>query len=68
MDVSGDYVIATGVMHSVKEFVEEAFKHVGTQIEWEGTEEKQVGKEKGSGYIFYIFYKRVYISPPLPFL
>ena len=57
MDVPGDYVIATGVMHSVKEFVEEAFKHVGTQIEWEGTGEKQVGKEKGSGYsvYFYIF-------------
>ena len=35
-----DFVIATGEMHSVREFVEAAFRHVGKEIEWEGEAEK----------------------------
>ncbi|WP_316569295.1 GDP-mannose 4,6-dehydratase [Neobacillus sp. YIM B06451] len=31
-----DFVIATGKMHSVREFVELAFKHVGIEIKWVG--------------------------------
>jgi len=31
-----DYVIATGESHSVKEFVEEAFKRIGVIIKWTG--------------------------------
>lgn len=31
-----DYVLATGETHSVREFVEKAFKHVGTDIVWKG--------------------------------
>jgi len=31
-DVPQDYVIATGESHSVREFVELAFKHIGTDI------------------------------------
>lgn len=44
-----DFVIATGEMHSVREFVELAFKHVGIEIEWtgEGIEEKGVNKNTG---------------------
>src|SRR5690242_18680444 len=30
----GDYVLATGEAHSVREFVEKAFASVGTRIEW----------------------------------
>jgi GDPmannose 4,6-dehydratase len=37
LDEPDDYVLATGEIHSVKEFVEESFKHVGTTIEWQGT-------------------------------
>lgn len=39
-----DFVIATGEMHSVREFVELAFKYVGIEIEWtgEGIEEKGI--------------------------
>ena len=33
-------MIATGEMHSVREFVEKAFRHVGKEIEWEGEAEK----------------------------
>lgn len=31
-----DYVLATGEMHSVREFVEDAFEHVGIQVDWKG--------------------------------
>ena len=35
-DNPGDYVIGTGESHSVREFVEFAFKHVGVELEWKG--------------------------------
>ena len=44
-----DYVLATGEMHSVREFVELAFSHVGTPIEWigRGIDEKGVCARTG---------------------
>ena len=38
-----DYVIATGVQHSVKEFVEIAAAELGIAIEWQGNGLKEVG-------------------------
>ncbi len=35
-DQAEDFVLATGETHSVREFVELAFKHVGIDIEWRG--------------------------------
>jgi len=35
-DNPSDYVIGTGESHSVREFVEFAFKHVGVELEWKG--------------------------------
>jgi GDPmannose 4,6-dehydratase len=35
-DEPDDYVIGTGESHSVREFVELAFKYVGIEIEWKG--------------------------------
>jgi len=35
-DVPDDYVLATGETHTVREFVEKAFKVVGTTIKWKG--------------------------------
>ncbi|MEB2629672.1 GDP-mannose 4,6-dehydratase [Peribacillus frigoritolerans] len=48
-DTPEDFVIATGEMHSVREFVEVSFKHVGVEIEWtgQGVEEKGVNKATG---------------------
>lgn len=48
-DQPEDFVIATGEMHTVREFVELAFKHVGIDIEWsgEGVEEKGINKDTG---------------------
>ncbi|KAJ4439071.1 hypothetical protein ANN_15027 [Periplaneta americana] len=56
-EVPDDFVIATGESHSVREFVEAAFKHVGKEIVWEGKGEAEVGREKGTGIV------RVKINP-----
>jgi len=47
-----DYVIGTEESHSVREFLIEAFKYVGVEIEWEGTgvEEKGIIKEFNNNY------------------
>lgn len=49
--VPDDFVIATGEAHSVREFVEAAFRIVGTSIEWEGKGVNEVGKDAGSGKV-----------------
>ncbi|MBT9148181.1 MAG: GDP-mannose 4,6-dehydratase [Syntrophomonadaceae bacterium] len=43
-DEPDDYVIGTGESHTVREFVEHAFKYAGIEIEWKGsgTEEKGI--------------------------
>ncbi|RMF94049.1 MAG: GDP-mannose 4,6-dehydratase [Candidatus Schekmanbacteria bacterium] len=48
-DTADDYVIATGETHSVREFVEHAFRHIGIDIEWKGSgvEEKGIDKKTG---------------------
>ena len=48
-----DYVLATGESHSVREFVELAFSHVGRKIEWrgEGIEEKGIDADTGQPLI-----------------
>jgi len=44
-----DFVLATGEMHSVREFVELAFSHIGRNIEWYGTGVDEVGKDAANG-------------------
>ena len=48
-----DYVLATGETHSIREFVEEAGKFLGYDIEWQGQglEEKGVDKRTGKTLI-----------------
>jgi GDPmannose 4,6-dehydratase len=38
-----DYVVATGESHSVREFVELAFREIGIEIQWKGKGVKEVG-------------------------
>jgi GDPmannose 4,6-dehydratase len=38
-----DYVVATGESHSVREFVDLAFKEIGAEIQWKGEGAKEVG-------------------------
>lgn len=49
VDKADDYVLATGVMHSVREFVEFAFGELNIQLEWkgEGVEEKGYRTDNG---------------------
>ena len=44
-----DYVLATGESHSVREFVELAFKEIGTSIEWQGDGPTEQGIDTKSG-------------------
>ncbi len=41
-----DFVIATGQTHSVREFVELAFKEVGIEIEWQNSDVNEIGIDK----------------------
>jgi GDPmannose 4,6-dehydratase len=45
----GDYVVATGETHSVREFVEAAFGEIGTEIEWSGKGVHEKGVDKATG-------------------
>lgn len=44
-----DYVIATGEMHSVREFIEKAFAHVGRTVEWQGQGVDEVAIDTTTG-------------------
>jgi GDPmannose 4,6-dehydratase len=44
-----DYVIATGVQYSVRDFVEEASPYFGMNIVWEGEGLNEVGIDKNTG-------------------
>src|SRR5262245_15037526 len=46
-----DYVLATGESHSVREFVEKAFAHVGRAIVWRGSGVDEKGFDKSSGKV-----------------
>ena len=46
-----DYVLATGESHSVREFVEKAFGHVGRRIEWRGNGVSEQGVEAATGRV-----------------
>lgn len=48
-DKPGDYVLATNETHTVREFVEEAFKQVGVTIRWEGTGADEKGYDAETG-------------------
>ncbi|KSU82072.1 GDPmannose 4,6-dehydratase [Fictibacillus enclensis] len=50
-DKPEDFVIATGEMHSVREFVDLAFRHTGIQIEWVGTGVDEKGINKATGKV-----------------
>ena len=50
-DEPDDYVLATGECHSVREFVELAFAHVGRKIVWKGSGIDEKGIDAKSGEI-----------------
>jgi len=48
-DTAEDFVLATGVQHSVRAFVDLAFKELGIKIEWTGSGDREQGINKESG-------------------
>ena len=48
-DTPEDFVLATGEMHSIKEFVEEAFKLKGFDIRWKGCGVDEIGYDEKTG-------------------
>ena len=47
----GDYVMATGESHTVREFVELAFAEVGRRIEWKGSGLEEKGMDAATGTV-----------------
>jgi len=50
-DKADDFVLGTGEMHSVREFVEKAFAHVGRRVEWRGEGVDETGTDVQNGKI-----------------
>jgi len=50
-DKPEDFVIATGVQHSVREFCYYAFKHVGIELEFQGEGADEKGVDKATGRV-----------------
>lgn len=48
-DNPDDFVLATGETHSIREFCELAFAEIGVELEWSGTGQDEVGKDKSTG-------------------
>ncbi len=48
-DKPEDFVIATGVQHSVREFCEYAFREAGIELEFKGEGMDEVGIDKATG-------------------
>jgi GDPmannose 4,6-dehydratase len=50
-DQPDDYVLASGETHSVREFVEAAFEHVGRPLRWQGSGTDEIGMDARTGQI-----------------
>lgn len=48
-DSPDDYVVATGETHTVREFCELAFEHVGIDLVWDGEGENEKGFDSATG-------------------
>jgi GDPmannose 4,6-dehydratase len=48
-DKPDDFVLATGKMYSVRQFIEEAFKLKGFDIKWKGENENEIGYDENTG-------------------
>lgn len=48
-DTPDDYVLATGETHSIREFCELAFKEIGVELKWEGSEADEIGVDSATG-------------------
>lgn len=63
-----DFVLATGETHTVREFVEKSFAHVGINIEWKGKDENEQGIDAKTGRILVKVDPRYYRPTEVEFL
>lgn len=56
-DKPDNYVLATNDTHTIREWIEICFNHIGEEIVWEGEAENEIGKDKKSGKV------RVKVNP-----
>lgn len=57
-----DYVVATGMTYSVRDFVTKAFEWMGIELEWVGTGVNEIGRSKDS-LITYVEIDKKYFRP-----
>ena len=50
-DTPDDFVIATGEMHTVREFCTLAFQNLGIELDWQGTGVNEKGIDKATGKV-----------------
>lgn len=67
-DQPGDYVLATGEAHSIRDFCEYAFKEIGIDIVWDGKAEKETGKDKKTGKVLVSINQDFYRPAEVDFL
>ena len=58
-----DYILATGEFHTVREFVEKAFAHIGRKLEWRGSGTNEKGLDARDGRVLVEIDAR-YFDPP----
>lgn len=63
-----DFIIATGETHSVREFVEIAFRETRVEIEWTGKGEDEKGINKANGKILIEIDKKFYRPTEVDYL
>ena len=59
-DKPEDFVIATGVQHTVREFATLAFHYVGIELEWQGEGVEEKGIDKATGRVLVEVSKEFY--------
>lgn len=67
-DTAQDWVIASGQAHSVREFVEKAFAHVGITIVWEGQGVNEHGYDAQTGTVLVAVHPRYFRPAEVDFL
>jgi GDPmannose 4,6-dehydratase len=67
-DEPDDYVLATGEAHSVREFVEAAFQHVGIRLEWQGQGMEERGLDAQDGRVLVAIDPRYFRPTEVDFL
>ncbi|MCH8154368.1 MAG: GDP-mannose 4,6-dehydratase [Proteobacteria bacterium] len=63
-----DYVLATGEAHSVREFVEAAFQHVGIRLDWRGQGVEERGLDARDGRVLVEIDSRYFRPTEVDFL